>query len=95
MTIRRVPYCDQFNHLLCYTELNGSPLILDAGNIHRPIGVPRVASLNDKGLLIDENNPRWIPIKAPLSSEAMIANFELTSEGHLKGIFSSSHQIGR
>jgi hypothetical protein len=87
---RDYPMRQQFNHLLCYIE-GPKPLFLDAGNVHRPITCPRIVSLNGAGFLLDERNPRWIEIGAPLSSETFLANTQLTADGVLSGTMTESH----
>jgi hypothetical protein len=86
------PIMTQFNHVLCYTELEGKPLILDVGNPNRPIGTPRVPSLNKRGLLIDGEKGKWVGIRAPSSSETMLANFTLSPDGTYVGNMVSSYQ---
>lgn len=89
--IEKYPLATQFNHLLCYTELNGQPLLLDAGSAFRPMGVVRVPSLNDRGWILEKNNSRWINITPSLSSNTTVGSFTLLNDGSLKGTIASSH----
>lgn len=86
------PIMDQFNHLVCYVDRAEKSLIVDVGNIHRPVGMPRVPTLNGEGWIMDEKNPHWVPIVAPLSNEVSLAAFKLDDEGALKGSISSSYK---
>jgi Domain of Unknown Function with PDB structure (DUF3857) len=84
------PIISQFNHLACYIERDGKPLIIDVGNIHRPVGMPRVSSLNEQGWILDKENPRWVRIPTPLSNEVSLASFKLDEDGTLKGSITSN-----
>lgn len=84
------PITDQFNHLTCYIERDGKPIVIDVGNIHRPVGLPRVPTLNTEGWILDKDNPRWVPIPAPLSNEVLLADFKLDEEGTLKGVINGN-----
>jgi Domain of Unknown Function with PDB structure (DUF3857) len=84
------PILRQFNHVVCYFIRGEKSFIVDVGNVHRPVGTPRLAALNSQGWLLDVKNPRWLPIVAPLSNEMSLASFKLDEEGTLKGSISSS-----
>jgi hypothetical protein len=86
------PIRDQFNHLVCYIERGEKSLVIDVGNVHRPVGMPRIPTLNGEGWLLDEKNPRWVPIVASLSNEVLLANFKLDDEGTLKGSIASNYR---
>jgi Domain of Unknown Function with PDB structure (DUF3857) len=86
------PIVTQFDHLACYIDRGEKSLVLDVGNIHRPVGMPRVQTLNGQGWILDLNTPRWVPIVAPLSTESSLATFKLNEEGTLKGSIVSSFQ---
>ena len=90
------PYLDypirqQFNHLLCYVQNGEKVMILDAGNIHRPMDCPRIPSLNGSGFVLDVKNPRWVKIVAPLSTQTVLATCNLSAEGVLSGNINESH----
>ena len=86
------PIVDQFNHLVCYIERGEKSFIVDVGNEYRPIGMPRIQALNGQGWVANKDNPRWVPIVAPLSTEAALATFKLDDEGTLTGSIVSSFQ---
>jgi hypothetical protein len=83
---------DQFDHLACYIDRGDKSLIVDVGNEYRPVGMPRIQALNGQGWILDLNKPRWVPIVAPLSTEASLATFKLNEEGTLTGSIVSSFQ---
>jgi Domain of Unknown Function with PDB structure (DUF3857) len=84
------PILRQFDHFVCYFDRGEKSFIVDVGNVHRPVGTPRLAALNGQGWLLDVKNPRWLPIVAPLSNEMSLASFKLDEDGTLKGSISSS-----
>ena len=86
------PIMEQFNHLTCYIERDGKPMIIDIGNLNRPIGLPRVPTLNGEGWVLDKTNPRWVVIPAPLSNEVLLADFKLDEEGTLKGVINGNYR---
>jgi hypothetical protein len=86
------PIMDQFNHLACYIERDGKPMIIDVGNIHRPIGTPRISTINGEGWILDKENPHWIPLVATGSNEVTLGNFKLNDEGTLTGSISSNYK---
>ncbi len=90
--VDKYPIATQFNHILCYTELNGKPLMLDAGNIYRPMNILRIPSLNEKGWVLEKNKSRWVNIQPSLSSNITAASFTLSDNGSLVGNLASMHQ---
>lgn len=86
------PILDQFNHLTCYVERDGKPIIIDIGNLNRPVGLPRIPTLNGEGWVLDKTNPRWVAIAAPLSNKVLLADFKLDDEGTLKGVINGNYR---
>jgi Domain of Unknown Function with PDB structure (DUF3857) len=86
------PIMEQFNHLACYIEKGEKSQVIDVGTINRPVGLPRVSTLNGQGWLLDKTNPRWVDIIAPLSNEIALAAFKLDEEGTLTGSISSNYR---
>jgi transglutaminase-like putative cysteine protease len=80
-------FAGQFDHLVCYTELNGAPCFLDAGEASRPIGMLRVEALNNDAWVMDNTNPIWIKINPTLSVRQTLSTFSLSKEGDLRGRF--------
>jgi Domain of Unknown Function with PDB structure (DUF3857) len=86
------PIMDQFNHLACYVDRGEKSQVIDVGTINRPVGLPRIATLNGQGWVLDKTNPRWVDIIAPLSNEVALAAFKLDEEGTLTGSISSNYR---
>jgi hypothetical protein len=86
------PIIEQFNHIACYIERGEKSLILDAGNSFRPVGLPRVATLNGRGWVVEGQNSRWVSVIAPLSTNTSLANFTLNGEGVLQGSISNNYR---
>jgi hypothetical protein len=86
------PIMDQFNHLACYIERDGKPQVIDVGTIHRPVGTPRISTLNEQGWILDKENPRWVNIPKQTSNEISLASFKLDEEGTLTGSISSNYR---
>ncbi len=87
-TNQSTPFLSQFNHLLCYVERSGTPsVLLDAGSVHRPIGLPRVEALNGDGWIANPKNLQWLPITSKIIARQTLAAFSVTSEGDMKGRF--------
>jgi Domain of Unknown Function with PDB structure (DUF3857) len=85
------PILEQFDHLVCHIDRDGKPLIIDVGNIHRSVGLPRVQTLNEQGWLLDKNDPHWVPIVPSLSNEVSLASFKLSDDGTLVGSISTNY----
>jgi Transglutaminase-like superfamily len=81
---------DQFNHLICYTESNGAPRFLDAGDIYRPVGMLRTEALNNDAWVLDITNIRWVKIVPTLSVRQTLSTFSLSKEGDLRGRFAKT-----
>jgi Domain of Unknown Function with PDB structure (DUF3857) len=86
------PIMAQFNHLTCYIDRGEKSQIIDVGTINRPVGLPRIATLNGQGWVLDKVSPRWVDIIAPLSNEVALAAFKLDEEGTLTGSISSNYR---
>jgi Domain of Unknown Function with PDB structure (DUF3857) len=89
--IMTYPILEQFNHLVAYVDRGEKSFIVDVSNINRPVGMPRIATLNEQGLLLDKDNSRWLPIVPPCSSEETLLNLDLQENGTLKGSILSSY----
>lgn len=90
--ILQYPIISQFNHLLCYTVLDNTPTLIEAGNPLRPLGMLQKASLNKKGWILESQNPRWEDITPATSTTAAIADFSLDTEGNLKGYIQNMYK---
>lgn len=87
-TNENTPFLSQFNHLLCYVERTGNvPLLIDAGSAHRPMGLPRVESLNGDGWIVNPKNPQWQSMSSKITARQTLSAFSVTAEGDMKGRF--------
>jgi hypothetical protein len=87
-TNENTPFLSQFNHLLCYVERpNATPLLLDAGSIYRPLGLPRVESLNGNGWVLNSKNGEWKPMPSKITARQTLSAFSVNKEGDMKGRF--------
>jgi hypothetical protein len=87
-TNENTPFLSQFNHLLCYVErADNTILLLDAGSIHRPMGLPRVESLNGNGWIVNDKNVQWQPLPSKITARQTLSAFAVTTEGDMKGRF--------
>ncbi len=90
--ITNYPIDDQFDHLSCYVTQGDKPVIIDVGSIFRPVGIPRLETLNQFGWLLENIYVRWISINPPLSTKSIIANFKIDSIGSLSGSISGGYR---
>lgn len=87
-TNENTPFLSQFNHLLCYVERpNATPLLLDAGSVYRPLGLPRVESLNGNGWVLNSKNGEWKPMPSKITARQTLSAFSVNKEGDMKGRF--------
>lgn len=87
-TNENTPFLSQFNHLLCYVERpNAALLLLDAGSIYRPLGLPRVESLNGSGWVLNSKNGEWKPMPSKITARQTLSAFSVNKEGDMKGRF--------
>ena len=86
------PMINQFSHLVCYIDRGEKSILADVGSNLRPLGMPRVESLNEQGWILDVLKPRWVPIVAPTSSKLIITNIKLDAEGTLKGAINGTYR---
>lgn len=87
------PILDQFDHALVYVELpNNQTMLLDAGEPNLPIGLPSEQALNSQGWLMKKKGQRWLDIKPPVSSQTVLALFNITEDGNFKGSLNSSYK---
>ncbi|MEL7121625.1 MAG: DUF3857 domain-containing protein, partial [Bacteroidota bacterium] len=80
------PIMSQFNHTMAYAVVNGKGYIIDAGNVDRPIGMPRVNALNGVAWMVNPKSPQWININPIEGTSVYLADFTINEEGELKGV---------
>ncbi len=87
------PLLNQFNHVLCYVQIGDKKMVLDGGNEYRPAGMPKVASLTQRGWIVDRSDSRWANIPNNTNSQKVVySNFLLTDEGELQGDITFTYQ---
>jgi hypothetical protein len=90
-TNEKAPFLSQFDHLLCYVERTGNPpLLMDAGSVYRPMGLPRVEALNGDGWIVTPKNQQWQSMSSKITARQTLSAFSVTAEGDMKGRFSKT-----
>jgi Domain of Unknown Function with PDB structure (DUF3857)/Transglutaminase-like superfamily/Domain of Unknown Function with PDB structure (DUF3858) len=80
------PIIDQYNQVIVHVDKgNNSFILLDAGNVLRPIGTLSVDDLNESGWLLKKKESKWINIVAPMSEKTIVAQITLDEKGDCKG----------
>ncbi len=80
------PILDQFNHVMAVVEYpDKPPVLLDAGDPFRPVGLVDVNSLNATGWVVHSENPHWIDIEPIAVNETYFGSFALDEAGNLDG----------
>ncbi|MBL7818003.1 MAG: DUF3857 and transglutaminase domain-containing protein [Saprospiraceae bacterium] len=74
----------QFDHVLCYVQINDKDYFLDAGNSFRNIYLPRRVSISGQGWLVDKTNSKWVNLPHPVSEVTTTGNISLEQNGQLK-----------
>ena len=90
--IEEYPLETQYNYLLCYTELNGKPIFLDATDPLLPVNMPRLDALNGRGVVMDKKNPHWIDIVAPTGTVQRIVKYELDNKRNISGSINTNYK---
>lgn len=80
-----VALSSQFNYAICYVEIDGKSILLDATDRLLPISLLPERCLNGKGYIISEENPGWISLSAPKSKVYASAELNFSPTGELKG----------
>jgi hypothetical protein len=79
-----------FNYTICLVEVGGKEYLLDAAPDHLPFGSLAPTSVNDKGLLISEDKPRWIDlVYGDRATLKCTADLTLDEKGALVGAIDS------
>lgn len=86
------PLIRQFNHVIAFAMVEGQPMVMDAGNPARPLGMLRVAALNSKAWLADPARPQWIGLSGVPGSSTYFALVTLHKDGSLTGKISEKHE---
>lgn len=84
------PIIEQFNHAIAYAKIGEKEYKLDAIHKDRPYHLLPVADLNGRGIVINPENPKWVPLvydEVARETQSVLVN--LASEGKFKGTIQS------
>jgi hypothetical protein len=59
------PFSNAFNSVIGYAVVDGKPMLVDATDPYCPNTRISIRCMNDKGLLIDKDNMKWINLQSP------------------------------
>lgn len=76
---------DQFDHVVTLAKFGEQYIAIDVDNPNRPLGYPRINSLNSFGWLADANNPQWIKMPSLGGKIVSSGNLKLDTEGSMSG----------
>lgn len=89
--IELYPIRSQFNYVLAYLKHNDKIQLLDATHHQRPMGLPAIRALNNKGWIVDAEKPAWLDIVPGRSSSTRMFNITLNEEGKAVGKIVSAY----
>ena len=89
--IELYPIRSQFNYVLAYLKHNDKIQLLDATHRQRPMGLPAIRALNNKGWIVDPEKPAWLDIVPGRSSSTRMFNITLNEEGKAVGKIVSAY----
>lgn len=85
------PMLGQFNHTMVWAMIDGKAQILDVPMKSRPMELPTVSALNNRGVVIKSPEAIWVDIPAEMGSDAFIYDVSLNAEGTLTGTLNSKY----
>ena len=74
MITKNYPLYSQFNHVIAYVKIGEKDILMDAISKFRPYNLLGKNDLKPEGFLLDKSESRWIEIKFPLKTRAVIIN---------------------
>ncbi|WP_421798865.1 DUF3857 and transglutaminase domain-containing protein [Haliscomenobacter sp.] len=89
--IELYPIRSQFNYVLVFLKHNDKIQLLDATHHQRPMGLPAIRALNNKGWVVDAEKPEWVDIAPGRSSSTRMFNITLNEEGKAVGKIVSAY----
>ncbi len=75
----------QFDHVCVLAKYGEQYIAIDVDDIDRPLGFPRISSLNGTGWLVDNENLQWIQMPTPGGRMVSSGQFKMDEEGNLVG----------
>jgi hypothetical protein len=79
------PIMDQFNHVAVWVEYNDQWIMADIGSPHYALGYPRIESLNRRGFLVRESDPKWVDLPKMNGNTIKLATLKLQEDGSATG----------
>ncbi len=74
MITKAYPLYNQFNHILAQVKIGEEDLLMNAISKFRPYNLLGKNDLKAEGFLLDKSESRWVKIKYPLKTRAVIVN---------------------
>jgi hypothetical protein len=74
-----------------YKKIDGKERVLDVPTKTRPMNLPTVAALNNRGVVIKSPEAVWIDIDAQMGTDAFFYELALDAEGTLTGTIDSKY----
>jgi len=65
------PFSDAFNNMVVLANVDGKYILTDATDEFCPNYRLPIRCMNDKGLVIDEDNMKWVSLQSPVTSTAI------------------------
>jgi hypothetical protein len=59
------PFSNAFNYVIAYAVADGKSVLADATDPYCPNGRISIQCMNDKGLLVDKKNMKWLSLQSP------------------------------
>lgn len=80
------PLSSQFNYVIASAVVNGKIILLDATDRSLPGSLLPKRCLNGSGLVISENNSKWVDLSPVVKTRSVVdAEFTISEEGKLSG----------
>lgn len=79
------PILSQFDHTMVWTKIDGKDRILDVPTKTRPMRLPTISALNNRGVVIKKPEAFWVDIDAKMGTDAFVYEVALDAEGTLSG----------
>jgi hypothetical protein len=81
----KYPILSQFDHTMVWAKIDGKDRILDVPTKTRPMRLPTVLALNNRGVVIKSPEAFWVDVDAKMGTDAFVYEVTLDAEGTLSG----------
>lgn len=85
------PMLSQFNHTMVWAMVDGKARILDVPMKTRPLELPTMSALNNRGVVIKSPEAVWVDIPASMGTDAFIYEVSLNENGILTGTLDTKY----